>query len=131
MDLTTYALEQFKSIGGFIKNNNYNIVEVREDYCKLEGTITETSLNNLNMAHGGYLFGLADTAGGIAAMTGGRGVVTINSSISYVKPARGSKLTAIAKPLQKGNTIATFEIEILDDENDLVSKATITYRYIK
>ena len=131
MDLTTYALEQFKSIGGFIKNNNYNIVEVREDYCKLEGIITETSLNNLNMAHGGYLFGLADTAGGIAAMTGGRGVVTINSSISYVKPARGSKLTAIAELLQKGNTIATFEIEIFDDENDLVSKATITYRYIK
>ena len=131
MDLTIYAKEQFKNIGGFIKNNNYKIIEVEKDFCKLEGTLTETSLNNLGMAHGGYLFGLADTAGGIAAMTNDRGVVTINSSISYIKPAKGNKLIAVATILQKGNTISTYEIEIFNEANDLVSKATITYRYIK
>ena len=131
MDLTDYAKEQFKSIGGFIKNNNYNIIEVKEDYCKMEGILTDTSLNNLHIAHGGYLFGLADTAGGIAAMSSGRNVVTVNSSISYIKPATGEKLTAIASVLQKGNTISVYEIEIFDTLNDIVSKATITYRYIK
>ena len=131
MDLTKQAKEMFKNIGGFISNNNYNILEVKEDYCKLEGIITKTSFNNLDIAHGGYVFGLADTAGGIAAMSTGKKVVTINSSISYIKPSTGKKLVGIAECIQKGGTIVVYEVDIYNVKDEMVAKAILTYRYIK
>ncbi len=131
MDLTDNAKKIFENIKGFISNNNYKILEVRECFCKLEGIITETSFNNLDIAHGGYIFGLADTAGGIAAMSTGKKVVTINSSISYIKPAKGDRLIAIAECIQKGSTICTYEIKIYNTKEELVSFAVMTYRYIK
>ena len=61
--------------------------------------ITEKSLNNLGVAHGGFIFGLADTAAGIAAMTNGGNVVTVDSNISYFKPAKGERIIAKADAL--------------------------------
>lgn len=129
-DLTNAAKEQLKNIKGFIANNNYNVIKVEKYYCELEGILTETSMNHLNIAHGGYIFGLADTAAGIAAISDGRNAVTIDSNINYFKPASGEKLIAIAKVLKSGKTISVFEVLISDAKDDLVAKSTITYSYI-
>ena len=49
MDLTNIAKEALENTKGFITNNNYKVIEVRENYCKLEAEITETSINHLNI----------------------------------------------------------------------------------
>ena len=115
---------------GFISNNNYKIIEVKDNYCVLEGTITETSLNNFGIAHGGYIFGLADTAAGIAAMSKGRKAVTLSSNINYIKKAKGNKLIAKTLCLKEGKTISNYEVSIYDEEDNLIAKATIEYFYI-
>lgn len=115
---------------GFIFNNNYKLIEVGDNYCKLEGIITNTSLNPYGIAHGGYIFGLADTAAGIAAKTVGRTAVTLNSHINYFKKVRGNKLIAESNCLKQGRTISTYEVFIYDEENNLIAKATIDYCYI-
>ncbi len=130
-DLTIIAKEQLKNIKGFIANNNYSVIKVEKNYCKLEGTLTETSMNHLNIAHGGYIFGLADTAAGIAAISDGRNAVTVDSNINYFKPAKGNKLIAIAKVLKSGKTISVFEVLIYDEKEELVAKSTITYYYVE
>ena len=81
MNLTELIKENMKMDKGFINSNNYKIIKIEENYCELEGYLTETSVNPFGIAHGGYIFGLADTAAGIAAMTDGRKAVTLNSSI--------------------------------------------------
>ena len=129
MNLTELAKAQIKNDNGFIKNNNYNILKVEENYCELEGKITETSLNPFGIAHGGYIFGLADTAAGIAAMTKGRKAVTINSTIDYLNPGKGN-LKAIAKCLKSGKNIANFEVFIYDEKNTLIAKSNINYYYL-
>lgn len=129
-NLTEVAKEQLENKNGFITNNNYNVIKVENYYCELEGILTETSMNHLKIAHGGYIFGLADTAAGIAAMTERRNIVTVDSNINYFKPATGDKLIAIAKVLKPGKTISVFEVLIHDNRNDLIAKATITYYYI-
>lgn len=126
-NLTDIAKKNLEKVKGFIKANNYSVLKVEKNYCELEGIITETSLNNLNVAHGGYIFGLADTAAGIAAMTEGKNVVTVDSSINYFRPAGGSKIYAIARSLKIGKTISTYEVLINDEDNNLIAKATITY----
>lgn len=131
IDFTKIAKDALKDKKGFIGNNNYNVIKVEENYCELEGVLTETSLNNLNIAHGGYIFGLADTAAGIAAMTNGSNVVTVDSNISYFKPAKGDRIVAIAKALKVGKTISVYEVLINDENDDLVAKASMTYFNIK
>ena len=130
MNLTEIAKEQINYDNGFIKNNNYKIIKVEENYCELEGKITETSLNPFGIAHGGYIFGLADTAAGIAAMTDGRKAVTINSTIDYFNMAKGKTLKAIAKCLKNGKNIANFEVFIYDDKETLIAKSNINYYYL-
>ena len=129
-NLTDTVKEKLNNIKGFIKANNYNVLKVENNYCEMEGIITETSMNHLGIVHGGYIFGLADTTVGIAAMSEGRNVVTIDSNISYFKQAKGNKITAIAKPLKIGKTISVYEVTINNEQNDLLAKATITYYYL-
>ena len=129
IDLTLLAKEQLKKCKGFIEANNYEILKVEENYCELEGTITKSSTNHLGIAHGGYIFGLADTAAGVAAMTDGRNAMTINSSIDYLKVSKGNKLKAIAKCIKNGKTVSFFEVLIYDTEETLIAKANINYFY--
>ena len=127
MDFTKIAKDALNKDKGFINNNNYNVIKVEENYCELEGILSESSLNNLGVAHGGYIFGLADTAAGIAAMTNGGNVVTVDSNISYFKPAKGDRIIAKANALKVGKTISVFEVEILDEKDDMVARASMTF----
>jgi len=130
MNFTEIAKKQIEKDNGFIKSNNYKIIKVEENYCELEGVLTETSLNPFGIAHGGYIFGLADTAAGIAAMTDGRKAVTINSTIDYFNMAKGKILKAVAKNLKLGKNISNFEVLIYDDENTLIAKSNINYYHL-
>lgn len=126
-DLTEIAKMNLEKVKGFIEANNYHVLKVEKNYCEMEGIITDTSINNLKIVHGGYIFGLADTAAGIAAMTDGQNVVTVDSNINYFKPATGNKIIAIASPIKVGKTISVYEVLIKSEDNDLLAKATITY----
>lgn len=127
MNYTEIVKNALKDKKGFIGNNNYNVVKVEKNYCELEGIISETSYNNLNIAHGGYIFGLADTAAGIAAMTNECSVVTINSNIEFLKPANGNRLIAKASSIKTGKTILVYEVLIYNEKEDLISKAMMTF----
>ena len=127
MDFTKIAKDALKNDKGFIGINNYNVIKVEENYCELEGIINESSLNNLGVAHGGYIFGLADTASGIAAMTNGGNVVTVDSNISYFKPAKGDRIIAKASALKVGKTISVFEVDIVDEKEVMVARASMTF----
>lgn len=115
---------------GFIKYNNIHIEEIKDNYCKCYVDITENSLNPSGFAHGGLLFGLADSTIGMAARTNGRNVVTINSQIDYLKPGKGKKITCIAEPLKVGKTTAVYRANIYTEENVLAASATATFMFI-
>ena len=130
MNLTELAKSNIDKELGFIKANNYKVIKVEENYCELEGKITETSLNPFGIAHGGYIFGLADTAAGIAAMTNGKKAVTINSTIDYFNAGKGEYLKAVAKCLKSGKNISNFEVFIYDEKNTLIAKSNVNYFYL-
>lgn len=130
MNLTDQAKEIINNDTGYINNNNFKIIKVEENYCEIVGQLTESSLNPYNTAHGGYIFGLADTAAGIAAMTNGKKAVTINSTIDYINPGIGNSLRAIAKSIKTTNSLAFIEVVIYDETDNLVAKSTINYYYM-
>lgn len=130
MGLTDLAKERLANDNGFVKCNGYSVIKVEEHYCEMEGVISDSSKNPFGIAHGGFIFGLADTAAGVAAMTDERTAVTVNSSIDYLKPGKGDKLIAKASVVKAGKTISVVDVLIYDSSLELISKATVTYFYI-
>ena len=130
MDLTDKAKERLADDKGFVNNNGYTVIKVEEHYCEMEALITDASKNPFGIAHGGFIFGLADTAAGIAAMTDERVAVTINSSIDYLKPGKGDKLIAKASVVKSGKSISVVDVFIYDRDLELISKAVVTYFYM-
>lgn len=123
-------IDYVENTRGFIKYNNMHIEELKDNYAKMYVDITEDSLNPSNIAHGGLLFGLADSVMGMVARTNGKNVVTINSQIDYLRPGKGKRITAIAEPLKVGKTTAVYKTEIYTDENILCATATGTYYFL-
>ena len=129
-ELFGYGKEYMSKVGGFIKNNHYQLVDIKQDYCVMEAEVRDESLNPYGMVHGGFLFGLADTAAGVAARSSGRKAVTLSSHIEYLHAAHGSKIKAVVSPIKVGKNISVYEVSIYNDQEIMVAKATVDYFYI-
>lgn len=117
---------------GFILNNNYKLVSIDRDneICIMDAKIDESSLNPSGIVHGGYMFGLADTAAGVLAHNLIGPSVTLNSTIDYFHPAKGKRIEAVAEIIKKGSKVSVFEVCIYDDNEILVSRCNITYYHL-
>ena len=117
-----------KTMPGFIKEMGIELVEVKEKYARGRIDVLEKHLNPFGTVHGGMIFGLCDTIGGIAAMTTGSHVVTLDSSICYLAPAPGTGfLEAEATAIKDGKTTAIYDVIVRTAEGASVAKTTITY----
>lgn len=119
--------DTIKNDKGFIKDNNYKLISLDEDSCVFEASISNSSLNPYDIAHGGFIFGLADTCGGCLASTIGKASVTTNANVVYLHKGSGNKLIAVAKFLKKGKSLSNIEVEIKNDKDEIVSKVILEY----
>ena len=129
-EMLALAKKTIEEIPGFISHNQYKVEEVTSEYCKMTVELTENSLNPNGTAHGGLLFGLADTTMGVLARTTGRNIVTINAQIDYLRPGKGNKITCIAEPLKIGKTTAVYRSNIYNEEETLISTVTGTFFFL-
>lgn len=129
-ELLTYGKKYINSVGGFIKNNHYSLVDLKQNYCVMEAEVTDDSLNPYGMVHGGFLFGLADTAAGVAARSTGKKAVTLSSHIEYLHACYGSKIKAVVEAIKIGKTVSVYQASIYDDQDCMVARATVDYFYI-
>jgi uncharacterized protein (TIGR00369 family) len=95
-------------------------------------TADERFANPVGIVQGGFVSAFADSAMGAASVTYARErkVFSANAElkISFLKPARiGSVLTCTAWVLSGGTRLAFAEAEVVDDDGQLVAKATSTY----
>ena len=119
------VIKRFEEEKGFIYKNGFKIIELDNEHCKMEYKIKSDGLNPYEIVHGGILFGLADTAAGALASMSGKYPVTMNSTISYLKKARGKRIYAISKILKQGNRIGYYVVDIYDDSDELVCNASV------
>ena len=129
-ELLAYGKKYMESVGGFIKNNHYEQKKKKKDHCIVEAEVTEESLNPYGMVHGGFMFGLADTAAGVAARSCGRKAVTLSSHIEYLHAGHGKKIRAVVNPVKVGKKISVYEVFVYDEKEVLISKATVDYFYM-
>lgn len=126
MDMKKFAQEEFAKIKGFIKNNNFNLVDISKDLCTMEALITESSMNPYNIVHGGFIFGLADTAAGILVKMNNIKGVTSSANIVYLRPVSNDKIVAQAKLLKTGSKISIVEVEVFSLDK-MIAKVIFEY----
>lgn len=93
------------------------------EYSKVTMPITENHKNGMGVAHGGAIFALADVAFGSAANAGKTcGVVSLNSSIEFLRPGKVSPLTAEAFVVRDGKHILSYDVKVHDGSGALVAR---------
>lgn len=101
---------------------NLSVHSLGLGFCELSTTVHTEMLNGFEILHGGISYSLSDSALAFASNSRGNKCVSIETSISHIRPAKlGDVLTAKAKEMHRGRTTGIYEVEITNQENKLIS----------
>jgi acyl-CoA thioesterase len=88
----------------------------------LEMTVRDEMTNGFDIVHGGITYSLADSALAFASNGHGRQSVSVETSISHVKPVKsGDVLRAVATERSLGNKIGIYDISITNQKDETVA----------
>lgn len=125
--LTKYLLSLYEQ-NAYVSLLDMKIVKLAEGYAELSMPIETKHTNLYNMAHGGALASLADTAMGIACATTGKKVVTLEMNMNFIKSAAPQVgLKGIGKIIHNGESTIIAEGQILDGQNKVIVSARGTF----
>jgi uncharacterized protein (TIGR00369 family) len=100
--------------------------------CRVE--LREHHLNYNDVAHGGVVSGLVDSAAGLAIRSirtyeeiAERPHATSDLHVTYLAPARGAILLARGRVIKSGRTAIFTEVEVEDDQGRLVARGSATF----
>jgi acyl-CoA thioesterase len=92
------------------------LVEAYEGRATVTMTVTDAMINGYGMAHGGYVFLLADSAFGCACNTYGPTTVASGGEIDFVRPVRvGEQLVAVAAERARYGRSGIYDVTIRRD----------------
>ena len=89
--------------------------------------------NSVGLVHGGVLCTMADTICATAILSGideNRHPLTVDLNISFLKPARGKRITADASIVHLGYRIARVECSLMSDDI-LVARVGATFMIVE
>ena len=90
-----------------------SVVKLEPGRAVLEMTVTDLMVNGHGMAHGGYVFLLADSAFAGACNYPGAVTVAASAEIVFVSPAReGERLTATAVERHRAGRSGIYDVTV-------------------
>ncbi len=106
----------------FSKLLGMEILALSEGNCTVRMTIATDHVNGFKIAHGGTAFSLADSAIAFAANAHGFKAVTIENTISYIKPSfLGNQIIASCSQIHKGKTLGRYTVKLETEEKTLIA----------
>ena len=85
--------------------------------------VTEAMLNGHDLAHGGYVFALADTAFAYACNGYNQRVVGHQASITYMAPGRlGDRLTATAREIHRAGRNGIYDVAVTNQRGEPIAE---------
>ena len=89
------------------------IVEVKCGQATLTMTVMPHMVNGQRIAHGGFIFLLADSAFAFACNTHNERVVAAEGNITFIKPGRlGDKLIATAREISRSGRSGIYDVRV-------------------
>ncbi len=105
------------------------IVAVRAGFAHCEMTVREEMLMGHGIAHGGFVFALADAAFAYACNSRNEANVALQCSISFVTAARlGDRLVALADQRAHGNRTGVYDVTVSAGEVEIALFRGVPYR---
>jgi len=97
-------------------------LEIGPGVAVLRMTVRKEMLNGMDIAHGGITYSLSDSALAFASNSHGRKSVSVETSISHIKPVYANDvLTATTKEERVTNKIAIYTIAVTNQQNEKVA----------
>ena len=122
-------LRKIYSQNSFVNLLEMKLIHVEPGNAILSMPIDSAKHTNLyNVAHGGALASLADTAMGVACASLGRRVVTLELNMNFIKaPDSGTVIRACGRVLHNGGHTLVVECDVLGEKEVLLGKARGTF----
>ncbi|ABE52461.1 PaaI family thioesterase [Methanococcoides burtonii] len=114
-------IKEFLKMDRFAEHIDIKLLEVSEGYAKAKMDIHEHHLNGVGIVQGGAIFTLADFAFAAASNSHGTVAVAINANISFVTSTTSGTLYAQARENSKNPKIATYTVDITDEEGNAIA----------
>ena len=101
------------------KGLGMEIVEIKSGQATLAMTIQPHMVNGQRIAHGGFIFTLADSAFAFACNTHNERVVAAQGSITFIRPGKlGDRLVAAAREISRTGRSGIYDVRVT--VNDVV-----------
>ena len=95
------------------KGLGMEITEVRPGQATLTMTVKPHMVNGQRIAHGGFIFTLADSAFAFACNSHNERVVAAQGSISFIKPGKlGDRLVATAREILRSGRSGIYDVRV-------------------
>jgi acyl-CoA thioesterase len=95
------------------KGLGMEIVEIRSGQATLSMTIQPHMVNGQRIAHGGFIFTLADSAFAFACNTHNERVVAAQGNITFIRPGRlGDRLVATAREISRSGRSGIYDVRV-------------------
>jgi uncharacterized protein (TIGR00369 family) len=126
-------MRQFLPASPFPGHLGIRLVDMGPGSATLGLPFAEALVTAGTTVHGGAVASLIDTAGMVAAWSGGevrdrlRGS-TVGLTVSYLAPADGEDLEASAIVLRRGRSIVHVDVDVRTASGTAVAKGLVTYK---
>ena len=98
------------------------VLNVSPGACVLRMTVRAEMDNGFNVTHGGITYSVADSALAFASNSHGIHAMSIETSISHIKPVKaGDVLTATTEEKSRSNRIALYHVDVVNAEGVTVA----------
>ena len=109
--------------------NGIFVTKISEGYCEAEVELTEHSLNPAGLAHGGLIYTLCDIVSGVAATTLGKAVLTLSSSMDFLRPGVSGKMKAVGTCVKVGKTVGVYDANVYDEQGRHIARGSFHYYF--
>jgi phenylacetic acid degradation protein PaaD len=99
------------------KGLGMEIVEIRPGYATLAMKVRPDMVNGQRIAHGGFIFTLADSAFAFACNSHNERVVAAQGQITFIKPGKlGDRLVATAREISRSGRSGIYDVRVTNGD---------------
>jgi 1,4-dihydroxy-2-naphthoyl-CoA hydrolase len=108
----------------------FEIIEVKEDSARAQVPVTNRTLQPYGLVHGGVYAALAESLASMATAAAvwedGNIAVGLSNATSFVRPATGGTVHAVATRRHRGRTTWIWDVDMTDDNGRLCATTRVT-----
>ena len=95
------------------KGLGMEILEIKPGHATLAMTVRPDMVNGQRIAHGGFIFTLADSAFAFACNSHNERVVAAQGNITFIKPGKlGDRLVATAREISRSGRSGIYDVHV-------------------